>query len=61
MNIHITWLTYVRTGPKKKNRARAGRVTRCAEVCVLMRESQTVGACTDWETEVVASEEAATL
>jgi len=20
MNIHITWLTYVRTGPKKKNR-----------------------------------------
>ena len=59
MNIHITWLTHVRTGPKKKNRAPAGRVTRCAEVCVLMRESQTVGACADWETAAVASEEAA--
>ena len=23
MNIHITWLTHVRTGPKKKNRVRA--------------------------------------
>ena len=27
MNIHITWLTHVRTGPKKKNRA-AGAVVR---------------------------------
>ena len=27
MNIHITWLTHVRTGPKKKNRgaAKVGR------------------------------------
>ena len=24
MNIHITWLTHVRTGPKKKNRRRGG-------------------------------------
>ena len=23
MNIHVTWLTYVRTGPKTKNRSRA--------------------------------------
>ena len=24
MNIHITWLTHVRTGPQKKNRSRTG-------------------------------------
>ena len=28
MNIHITWLTHVRTGPKKKNRAPASLVPR---------------------------------
>ena len=27
MNIHITWLTHVRTGPKKKNRGRPGVVS----------------------------------
>ena len=43
-----------------KDRARAGRVTRCVEVCILMRESQTIGTCADWETAAVVSEEAAT-
>ena len=37
MNIHITWLTHVRTGPKKKNRRRDARgVSQLDEI----RESQ---------------------
>ena len=37
MNIHITWLTYVRTGPQKKNRTRDCHVYgKCVfHICIL--------------------------